>query len=116
MLLRERRERIAENIYHGQLMRIGFFIPEASYNLWTQQYVDQVSHATYRSHTVTRNKQMLGFFEKRRKSDARAFKSAQSYEITQAVQLRPYTPAQLEELKSKMRKRALQNATRGVKP
>lgn len=110
MLLRERRCAIATNTYIAQCVTAGYALHPAIFAQWTLHYRDEVSHANYRPEIVRIKRRQLDEFEKRRRLEGKHVSRVDSYTVTKAADMLPYSPAELELIKQKLRARTLQRA------
>lgn len=115
MLLRERRRDIATSIYQAQLVAAGLRIPGPLFDAWTMLYIDEITHDNYQPRVVKEKRRMLDAFDKKKVQERSHVARVEDYTVNTREDLRPYTPGELDKLRSKLRKRTLQNAQRGSK-
>lgn len=111
MFYRDRRRMIAENVYTGQLLAAGLNIPAALFNAWSANYEDEVMHGNYRPSVVAEKKRLLEAFLTRRKVDHRHIDRIEKYAVQSSEDLKPYTKEERLKIQSRLRKRALKDAT-----
>ena len=107
MLIRERRREISTQTYQAQLVAAGLRISPDLFHLWTSLYVDEVSHDNYKPKVVKRKKAMLDMFARQKRVNPDMLKRTETYTVRSAKDLKPYTPAELDVIKAKMRRRTI---------
>lgn len=107
MLLRERRREISTQIYQAQLLAAGLRMPAAVFNLWTSIYIDEVSHDNYTPRTVQKKRSLLQAFARQKRVNPDMLKRTETYTVRSAKDLKPYTPAELDVIKAKLRRRTI---------
>ena len=112
MLIRERRREIITQTYQAQLVAAGLRIHPALFDLWTSMYVDEVSHDNYKPRVVAQKKEMLKAFAKARKVPTDLVAKASKLTVRRKEDLKPYSAAELEGIKAKLRRRTIAAAQR----
>jgi hypothetical protein len=112
MLLRERRRSVVTSVYHARLIAAGLGVRSDLFDLWTMLYVDEVTHENYQPDVVKQKRGMLDAFTTRRRVDQQLVQRAESYTVKSSKDLLPYSKEQIEAIKTKMRKKALEDATK----
>jgi hypothetical protein len=92
----------------------GYALHPSIFAQWTLQYRDEISHANYRPEIARIKRKQLDQFEKRRRLEGQHVNRVDSYTVTKASDMLPYSPAELEGIKQKLRARTLQRATKGT--
>lgn len=110
MLLRERRRFIAAHTYQARLVGAGLKVAPALLDLWTDLFIDEVSHANYRPDLVEYKKRILQEISDRKKEPARLLGRVSALQINTAADLMPYTKEEIRERLEQVRQRRAANA------
>lgn len=113
MLLRERRCTIATQVYQAQLVAAGLGL-QGAFDIWTMLYIDEVSHENYQPGVNKEKRRMLDAFTSQKRVEKNLVERVDSYSIQSTRDMQPYTKGELEKIRKQIRKRVLQDATRGT--
>ncbi len=107
---RDRRRVIAEKVYEGQLLAAGLNIPQAILDAWTALYIDEVTQDNYKPSVAKSKHKLLDAFSTQRRVEKKLIERTDSYSIQNTKDMQPYSKAELENIKAKLRKKVLRDA------
>jgi hypothetical protein len=110
MLLRERRLYASTQVYQARLVSAGLNIPQAVFEAWTMLFVDEVTHDNYQPSVVKQKRRILDSFDKQRRTETARVDRVEQYTVASQKDLAPYSLAELEKIRGKLRRRALERA------
>lgn len=110
MLLRERRRAVATEVYQAQLVAAGLRINEGLFEMWTLLYIDEISQENYQPGVNKEKRRMLDVFSNQRRVEKKLIERTDSYSIHNTRDMQPYSKAELEVIRDKMRRKVLRDA------
>ena len=105
---------IAEKVYEGQLLAAGLNIPPPILDAWTALYIDEVTQDNYKPAVAASKHKLLDAFTSQKRVEKNLVERVDSYSIQSTRDMQPYTKGELEKIRKQIRKRVLQDATRGT--
>lgn len=110
MILRERRRYVTTQIYQARLIAGSYSLPQPLFDAWTMLFIDEVSHDNYQPKVVKQKRRILDGFDKKKKTEQARVDRVETYTVKTSRDLTPYTAAELEVVRSKLRRRAIAQA------
>jgi len=119
MLLRRRRQEVNKFAYLGRIVAATVQLPEIQYQFLTELLAFEVFHENYNPEMFETKQEILKSITESPDKEAderkRMFKALKNLELAEN-DMRPVTPEYLEQVKRRLRKRKLQQASKVVKP
>lgn len=112
MLLREQRQKIVVETYHGHLLAAGLGVRPELFMLWTENLIDEITQNNYVPSTIERKRAALKIFADRHQAPKKGLQRAHQYTIKSQKDLEDYSEAELAVRRDKIRKRTLDNSMR----
>jgi hypothetical protein len=110
MLAREQRRAVHGHVYLGRLLSATMAIPPKLFDMWTTLYTMEVTHESYSPGAIKDKERVLHEITVSKSQSEQQQKSVFSKLDSLTVEdadLRPVTPAELENMRRKMRRRHL---------
>lgn len=114
MLLRERNQKIASQLYLARMLQASLGIPEQVFKVWTELFALEVSQQSYSPEMIALQRKALKKFDRQTQQEKRdrrrMFSRLAKLEVEQE-RSRPASKAEREEFKRKLRRKRLQKGT-----